>query len=182
MLDVDLWSFPHTSELVFLEVSPGVLILDKSSGNFYALSSLKTIVTVTSSNTELCKFVSGPWQILCKFVSGPWQIAWHGRVEVWLVATQWRDEFPQEDQTYHSSSYFYTSKCFGLEPCCSDTSELRICLGVPIMAQWYRAQLVSMRIVVQSLSLLSELRIQCCHELWCSLQTLLRSDVAVTVA
>ena len=38
-------------------------------------------------------------------------------------------------------------------------------LEVPVVAQWQGAQLVSMRIQVQSLALLSGLRIQCCLEL-----------------
>ena len=43
--------------------------------------------------------------------------------------------------------------------------------GVPIVAQWKQAQPVSMRIWVQSLASFSGLRIRCCHELWCRLQT-----------
>ena len=43
--------------------------------------------------------------------------------------------------------------------------------GVPVMAQWQQTQLVSMRMQVRSLALLSGLKIQCCHELWCRLQT-----------
>jgi len=52
--------------------------------------------------------------------------------------------------------------------------------GVPSVAQ----QLTNptrMRMRVQSLALLSGLRIQCCHELWCRLQMRLRSRVAVAV-
>ena len=40
-------------------------------------------------------------------------------------------------------------------------------LGVPIVAQQVINSIVSMRTQVQFLALLSELRIQCCHELWC---------------
>ena len=40
-------------------------------------------------------------------------------------------------------------------------------------------QLVSMGVQIQSLASLSELRIQCCHELWCGSQMRLRSCVAV---
>ena len=43
-------------------------------------------------------------------------------------------------------------------------------------------QLVPMRMQIQSLSFISGLRIQCCHELWCRSQTWLRSRVAVAVA
>ena len=39
-----------------------------------------------------------------------------------------------------------------------------------------------MRTPVQSLALLSGLRIQLCHELWCRLQRWLRSQVTVAVA
>ena len=44
-----------------------------------------------------------------------------------------------------------------------------------------RTQLVSMSMRVQSLALLSGLRICCCHKLWCRLQMKLRSRVAVAV-
>ena len=39
-----------------------------------------------------------------------------------------------------------------------------------------------MKTQVQSLVSISELRIRCCHELWCGLQTWLGSGVAVPVA
>ena len=50
------------------------------------------------------------------------------------------------------------------------------------MAQQKRIQLGTMRLWVRALASLSELRIWCCHELWCSLQTRLGSHVAVAVA
>ena len=49
---------------------------------------------------------------------------------------------------------------------------------VPVMAQWKRAK----RMQVQSLALLSGLRIQHWHELWYRSQMQLRSYVAVAVA
>ena len=49
--------------------------------------------------------------------------------------------------------------------------------GVPIMVQQKLILLGTMRLRVQSLALLSGLRILCC--LWCSLQTWLRSGIAV---
>ena len=42
---------------------------------------------------------------------------------------------------------------------------------VPIVAQWKWIRLVSMRIWVWSLALLSGSGIRCCHKLWCRLQT-----------
>ena len=45
-----------------------------------------------------------------------------------------------------------------------------------------QTQLVSMRFGVQSLALLSGLKIWRCHELWCRSQTWLGSGVAVTGA
>ena len=54
--------------------------------------------------------------------------------------------------------------------------------GVPVVAQWKRIWLVSMRIWVRSLALLSGSNIQHCRELWCRSQTQLRSCVAVAVA
>ena len=53
--------------------------------------------------------------------------------------------------------------------------------GVPVVAQWKRIQLGTMRLRVQSLALLSGLRIQRCRELWCRSQMQLRSVVAVAV-
>ena len=58
----------------------------------------------------------------------------------------------------------------------------RAAFGVPIMAQRELIQLVSMRMQVRSLALLSGLRIQRCLELWCKSQMWLRSGVAVLVA
>ena len=52
-------------------------------------------------------------------------------------------------------------------------------LRVSVVAQQYRTQLVSMRMLVQSLASLSELRVQHCCELWCRSQMRLRSQVAV---
>ena len=49
--------------------------------------------------------------------------------------------------------------------------------GVPVVAQWLTIQLGTMRLWVQSLALLSRLRIQCCHELWCRSQTWLGSQL-----
>ena len=53
--------------------------------------------------------------------------------------------------------------------------------GVPIMAQQKGIWLGTMRFRVQSLALISGLRIQHCRELWCSLQTQLRSRVAMAM-
>ena len=49
------------------------------------------------------------------------------------------------------------------------------------MAQWKQTQLVLMRMWVQSLALLSGLRILHCRELWYRSQTQLGSQVAVAV-
>ena len=53
--------------------------------------------------------------------------------------------------------------------------------GVPIVAQSKWTQLVSMRLRVRSLALLSGLRIHCCCELWCRSQIQLWSGIAVAV-
>ena len=53
--------------------------------------------------------------------------------------------------------------------------------GVPVVAQWKRIQLGTMRLQVRSLALLDGLRIQHCGELWCRSQMWLGSDIAVTV-
>ena len=60
----------------------------------------------------------------------------------------------------------YTSKCHP---------------GVPVVAQRKRIWLASMRTQVWDLALISGLRIQCCHELWCRLKMWLRSGIAVAV-
>ena len=54
-------------------------------------------------------------------------------------------------------------------------------MGVPVVAQHKRIQLVSMRMWIQSLASLSGSGIWHCHELWCRLQMRLRSFVAVAV-
>ena len=53
---------------------------------------------------------------------------------------------------------------------------------VPIMAQQKQIRLGTMSFQVQSMASLSRLRIQCCRELWCRLQTRLGSGVAMAVA
>ena len=53
---------------------------------------------------------------------------------------------------------------------------------VPVVAQWKRIRLGTMRLLVQFLASLSGLRIQCCSELWCRLQMKVRSGLAVTLA
>ena len=50
--------------------------------------------------------------------------------------------------------------------------------GVPIVAQQNQIQLVSMRIRVLSLALLTGWGIQCCRELWCMSKIWLRSCIA----
>ena len=57
----------------------------------------------------------------------------------------------------------------------------RLRLGVFVVAQWKRTQLVFIRVRVQSLAWLSGLRIQWCYELWCKLRTWLGYGVAVAV-
>ena len=55
-------------------------------------------------------------------------------------------------------------------------------LGVPTIAQQKQIRIGTMRLQDRSLALLSGLRIQCCHELWCRSQMWLGSDVAVAMA
>ena len=58
-----------------------------------------------------------------------------------------------------------------------------MCRGaVSIMVQQKCIQLGTVRLQVQSLALLSGLRIWCCPELWCRSQTWLGSDVALAIA
>ena len=52
---------------------------------------------------------------------------------------------------------------------------------LPIVVQWKRIRLGTMRLSVQFLALLSGLRIWCCPELWCRSQMRLRSGIAVAV-
>ena len=55
-------------------------------------------------------------------------------------------------------------------------------LSISIVALGLRIQLVSMRMQVCSLALLSGLRVWHCWKLWCKLQMWLRAIVAVAVA
>ena len=54
-------------------------------------------------------------------------------------------------------------------------------IGVPFIAQWFKNPTRILRMQVWSLASLSGLRIQHYCELWCRLQTWLRSRVAVPV-
>ena len=54
--------------------------------------------------------------------------------------------------------------------------------GVSVVAQWKQIWPGPMRLQVRLLTLFSELRIRRCHQLWCSSQTWLESDVAVALA
>ena len=75
--------------------------------------------------------------------------------------------------------------------CCLPSASLQMCFpqgsqasrrqGVPIVVQWKRARLASMKTRVRSLASLSKLRIPHCHELWCRSQTRLGSGIAGTV-
>ena len=53
--------------------------------------------------------------------------------------------------------------------------------GVPVVAQWKRIQLGTMRLPVRSLASLSGLRIWHCHELWCKSQMWLRSGIVMAL-
>ena len=55
-------------------------------------------------------------------------------------------------------------------------------LGVPVVAQWLLNPTRNHEVVSSVPGLLSGLRIRHCRELWCRLQTLLGSGVAVAVA
>ena len=57
----------------------------------------------------------------------------------------------------------------------------KVYFEVPVMAQQQQARLVSMKTRVQFLTLLSELRIQCCHELWYRLRMQLGPCTAVAM-
>ena len=71
-------------------------------------------------------------------------------------------------QNYVSKSNVHTliKKCF---------------IGVPIMAQRKRIQLVTVRLWVRSMASLSGLRIRCHCELWCRLQMQLGSGIVMAV-
>ena len=54
-------------------------------------------------------------------------------------------------------------------------------IGVPVLVQQWQGQLLSMRMRVWSLALLSGSKIRGCCELWCRSQTLLGSRIAMAV-
>ena len=112
-----------------------------------------------------------------------------------LVFTMWLYVFKQ---IYVSSSYdlflpwtwlWFPWECFSSKDVPVTDKEKKIKkkkkrvkqVGFPVVAQQKRIQLVSMRMLVRSLALLSGLSIWRCHELWCSSQTWLRSSVAMAV-
>ena len=53
--------------------------------------------------------------------------------------------------------------------------------GVPVVAQWLTNPTRNHEVVDSTPALLSRLRIRRCRELWCRLQTRLRSRVAVAL-
>ena len=57
--------------------------------------------------------------------------------------------------------------------------DLKLVKGVPVVAQWKGIRLLSMRMRVRSLALLSGVRIRRCLELWCRSQMWLKSGVTV---
>ena len=59
--------------------------------------------------------------------------------------------------------------------------KMGILWGVPVVAQWKRIQLGTMRWWVRSVASLSGLRIWHCHELWSPSQMWLRSCIDVAV-
>ena len=52
-------------------------------------------------------------------------------------------------------------------------------MGVPIVVQWKRIQLVSLRMWIRSLASISGLRIQRCSELWCRSKMRLGSGIVL---
>ena len=59
------------------------------------------------------------------------------------------------------------------------SSIINILSRVPVVMQWKWIRLGTTRLWVRSVATLSELRIRCCHELWCRSQTRLGSGIAV---
>ena len=89
--------------------------------------------------------------------------------------------FPQDDLCRQRSSFSLASwKQEGIH-WRARGGRRKIRVGVPIVAQQKQIQLVSMRMLVQSLTPLSGLRIQHCHKLWCSSQAWLGSHVGGAV-
>ena len=105
--------------------------------------------------------------------------------EQWAIWWSWR--------VIKSYSYFRFDHCFAIMSKNKEyfsflsthteisTDEIIRCWRVPIVAPQKRIWLVSMRTQVQSLALLSGLRIQYCRELWCKLQMWLGFHIAVAV-
>ena len=80
------------------------------------------------------------------------------------------------DPLKFNSNAIKKKKMFSVENVKNESS------GVPVVAQWSMNPTRNMRLHVRSLALLSGLRIRHCCELWCGLQTRLRSHVAVALA
>ena len=104
--------------------------------------------------------------------TGSWRL---GKSKVNTVGGQFGDpgESPKEAASQNSYLFGESPSLFLLRPSTGSSSH---------GSAGNKSDLASMRTQVQSLALLSELRVWCCQELWWRLQTGLGSDVAVAVA
>ena len=79
--------------------------------------------------------------------------------------------------------FVVTWLCFEVFPYAAHSLRSAYLCPVPACSwEWKQIQLVTMRFQIRSLALFSGLRIWCCRELWCRLQTRLRSHIPVALA
>ena len=100
-------------------------------------------------------------------------------------------DHPPGDRYTHTHTHTHLHTCplgqVAHRTCCSSCTHFKMARGGGWgkFLSWLsglRTRLVSMRMQVRSLASLSGLRIWRCHDLWCRLQTLLRSCIAVAAA
>ena len=97
-----------------------------------------------------------------------------------VISTRFTVSSPGLDS--FSRNHFFFVLFFGSYMRNSSSSIKVVSRGVPVLAQWKQIRLGTMRLPVQSLALLSGLRIRHCCELWCGSQVRLQSHVTVALA
>ena len=171
-----------------MQVGPCTFQLEKTRENIFAGHKAKLPVHRTRQKENLIQcYLGDPWQSLPKQTLVWWEpwVYWSG--ENHEFTSLWEQLKQQAYRTYACVL------CYDFPPYDKWHKKQRVKrkqrpfqkgkkMGWKQEYLWLSGnKLVSMRIQVRSLALLSGLKIWCCHALWCRSQMQLRSGVAVAV-